>query len=184
MPTTISRIDQPAAGVATSPALRARCAIAIVMLAAAGACAAAGTPQAEAAGNRQIVDAAFQRWAAGGNGFFNELLHEDVVWTIEGSGPSAGTYRGRNAFMDRAVAPFAARMAAPVRPVSRQVWADADHVIVRWKGEGTAGDGQAYRNSYAWIFRMRGGRVIEAAAFLDLPAYDDVLRRVPAPVAR
>lgn len=138
----------------------------------------------EAARKRQLVDAAFARWAAGTGNFFGEVLHEDVSWTIKGSGPSAGTHRGRQAFLDRAVAPFAARMASPVKPVARQVWADADHVIARWDGEGVAGDGQAYRNSYVWILRMRGGRAIEATAFLDLPAYDDVLRRVPAPARR
>ncbi|QCP14427.1 nuclear transport factor 2 family protein [Pseudoduganella umbonata] len=163
-----------------APWLHARRAFAIALLAAAGACAAAPDMPADTGTNRQLVDAAFQRWAAGGSGFFNELLHEDVTWTIAGSGPSAGTYRGRQAFIDRAVAPFVARLASPIKPVARQVWADGEHVIVRWDGEATAADGQPYRNSYVWIFRMRGGRAIEATAFLDLAAYDDVLRRVPA----
>lgn len=175
MLTTIDPIANTAACSASPWRLRTGRALAIALLVSAGACA-AQPPDTE--NHRQAIDAAFGRWAAGGSGFFNEMLHEDVVWTIAGSGPSAGTYRGRQAFLDRAVAPFAARMAAPVRPVARQVWADADHVIVRWRGEGTAGDGQAYHNNYVWIFRMRGGRAAEATAFLDLPAYDDVLRRV------
>ncbi|QBE61771.1 nuclear transport factor 2 family protein [Pseudoduganella lutea] len=176
MLTTIDPTGKAAACGASPWRLRNGRAFAIALLLSAGACAAARPP--DTASNRQAVDAAFQRWAAGGSGFFDEMLHEDVVWTIAGSGPSAVTYRGRQAFLDSAVAPFAARMAAPVRPVARQVWADADHVIVRWRGEGTAGDGRAYHNNYVWIFRMRGGRAIEATAFLDLPAYDDVLRRV------
>lgn len=170
----------PAGTAPARPGLRARRGFAIAVLAAASACAAAAGMPAETAGNRQLVDAAFQRWATGGSGFFDEVLHDDVVWTIVGSGPSAGTYRGRQAFVERAVAPFVARLATPIKPVSRQVWADGDHVIVRWNGEATAGDGQPYRNSYVWIFRMRGGRAVEATAFLDLAAYDDVLRRVPA----
>ncbi|RMQ50291.1 hypothetical protein ALQ04_04021 [Pseudomonas cichorii] len=134
-----------------------------------------------AARNKQIVSEAFERWAAGGNGFFTEVLTADIVWTIKGSGPSAGVYQGRERFIEKAVRPFVSRLSSPVRPVSKQVWADGDHVIVQWEGAGVARDGQAYDNSYAWIFHMRNGKAVEATAFLDLVPYDDVLRRIPAP---
>ncbi|MDX2234423.1 MAG: nuclear transport factor 2 family protein [Hyphomonadaceae bacterium] len=134
----------------------------------------------EEAENKQIVDAAFTRWAAGGMGFFGEMLAPEAVWTIEGSGPSAGQFRGRDALL-RAIQPFTQRLSRPVRPVSWRVWADGDHVIIHWVGEATAMDGGAYRNRYAWIFRMAGGQAVEANAFLDLAAYDAVLRRIPLP---
>lgn len=140
----------------------------------------AAQPPTQTERDRTFIDGAFGRWAAGESGFFNEVLHENAIWTIKGSGPSAGTFHGRAAFLERAIRPFAVRMAKPVRPVARQVWADGEHVIVRWDGEGTAGDGRAYRNSYVWIFRMREGRAAEVTAFLDLAPYDDILRRVPA----
>jgi ketosteroid isomerase-like protein len=135
----------------------------------------------EAQRNRQIVTAAFDRWAAGGSDFFSEMLAPDVVWTIEGSGPSAGTYRGRDDFIARAVRPFASRMSVPVRPVFKRVWAEGDHVIINWAGEGVARDDRPYQNRYVWIFRMAGGKAVEVNAFLDLTAYDDVLHRIPAP---
>lgn len=131
--------------------------------------------------NKQAVSEAFDRWAAGGNTFFRDILAPDVVWTIKGSGPSAGTHRGVDAFVSQAVQPFAVRLSEPVRPVSKQVWADGEHVIIQWDGTGVASDGQPYRNSYAWIFRMRDGKAYEVAAYLDLPAYDDVLQRIPDP---
>ena len=145
----------------------------------AGAHAQAAAVSAEAR-NERIVRQAFGRWAAGGTGFFEELLSPDVVWTIKGSGPSAGVFRGRQAFIERAVTPFAARLSRPIRPTVRDIWSGGGQVVVHWDGEGMARDGRAYRNSYVWIFRMRGGRVAEATAFLDLVPYDDVLRRIPA----
>ncbi len=129
--------------------------------------------------NRQIVETAFKRWADTGTGIFDELLSPDVVWTIKGSGPSAGVFRGREVFIERAVRPFRSRMSSPVRPISTRVWADGDHVIVNFDGEGVASDGRPYRNSYAWIFQMRDGKAVEVTAFLDLMPYDDVLRRIP-----
>ena len=131
--------------------------------------------------NKRIVAAAFYRWAAGGSYFFDEILARDVVWTIEGSGPSAQTYRSREALMAGAVGPLASRLTNPVRPVSKQIWADGDHAIINWVGEGLARDGKAYRNTYLWIFRMEGGKAVEVNAFLDLVSFDDVLRRIPNP---
>lgn len=133
------------------------------------------------ASNKQAVSQAFDRWAAGGTTFFSDILTSDVIWTIKGSGPSAGVYHGVDEFVSKAVQPFAARLSTPVRPVSKQVWADGEHVIIQWDGTGMARDGQPYRNSYAWIFRMRDGKAYEVSAYLDLPAYDDVLQRIPDP---
>lgn len=135
----------------------------------------------QAALNRQRVDAAFDRWAAGDTGFFADMLSPDVVWTIEGSSASAGTYRGLEDFRARALVPFASRLRVPVRPVSRTVWADGDHVIIHWEGHAVAADDAPYRNRYVWIFRMQEGKAVEVHAFLDLAAYEDVIRRIPAP---
>lgn len=131
--------------------------------------------------NRQRVAVAVENWAAGGTGFFDEILAEDVVWTIKGSSPSSGVYRGRRDFLERAVMPFAIRLSQPVRPVNWRLWVDGDHVILNWYGEGVARDGQRYRNDYAWILLMKEGQAREVTAFLDLAPYDDVLRRVPTP---
>jgi len=133
--------------------------------------------------NKAAVVAAFDHWAAGGTGFFDTMLSPDVVWTIEGSTPSAGKYTGRKDFVDRAVRPFASRLSTPVRPVAKKAWADGDHVIIHWQGEGMARDGVPYRNSYSWIFRIEDGKAVEVTAFLDLAPYEDVLRRVPDPAA-
>lgn len=143
----------------------------------------AATPvlNSQAMQNKQNVTAAFDRWAAGGSDFFNEMLTPDTVWTVEGSGPSADTYRSRDDLVARAVRPFVSRLRTPLRPVSKRVWADGDHVIINWEGESVALDGRPYRNRYVWIFRMAGGKAVEVNAFLDLAPYDDVLRRIPAP---
>jgi uncharacterized protein len=129
--------------------------------------------------NRRIIVAAFDKWAAGGTTFFADVLTPNVVWTIEGSGPSAGSFNGRKLFIEQAVRPFVSRLSSPVRPVAKKIWADGDHVIVNWEGEGVARDGAPYRNSYVWILRMQAEKAVEVTAFLDLTPYDDVLRRIP-----
>lgn len=81
-------------------------------------------------------------------------------------------------YLDNSIRPLFERLSAPVTPHVRQIWAEEDSVVVRWDSDATALDGEPYRNSYAWFFTMRDGEVIEATAFLDLPAYDALIDRV------
>lgn len=131
--------------------------------------------------NRDFIAEAFAQWAAGGRTFFNDVLAPDIVWIIKGTSPAAGTYRGIQDFMDRAVTPFVQRLATPIKPRVNNIWAEGDTVVVHWDGEATAADGKPYRNSYVWIFRMKNRRATEVIAFLDLVPYDDVIERIPVP---
>ena len=43
---------------------------------------------------------------------------------------------------------------------------------------GMARDGKPYANTYAWFFEMREGKVVEASAFFDSLAFNDLWQRV------
>ena len=124
--------------------------------------------------NKAIVGAAFEKWRAGGN-VFAELLAPDVVWTIHGSGPVAGTYRSFDDFVERASKPLVSRLATPIVPEVHGIFADGNTVIIRFDGSATTTSGAPYRNQFVWIFRMKNGSVVEAEAFLDLVAYQRVV---------
>lgn len=128
--------------------------------------------------NQRLVERAFANWSAGRGSLFDDLLSPTVVWTIRGSGPAAGTYHGREDFLQRAVRPFAQRLATPIVPRVEGIWAREDQVVVRWMGTATARDGAPYRNEYVWIFRMDGARATQVEAFLDLVPYQDVIDRI------
>ncbi|WP_145150408.1 nuclear transport factor 2 family protein [Pseudomonas oryzihabitans] len=128
--------------------------------------------------NQRLVERAFVNWSAGRGSLFDDLLSPTVVWTIQGSGPAAGTYHGREDFLKRAVRPFAQRLATPIVPRVEGIWAREDQVVVRWMGTATARDGAPYRNEYVWIFRMDGARATQVEAFLDLVPYQDVIDRI------
>nr|WP_300313230.1 nuclear transport factor 2 family protein [Halomonas sp.] len=130
--------------------------------------------QAEAERNRDIVRRAFEAWA-NGESVFNDLLADDVVWTIHGSDPVAGTYNGRKDFVSRASAPLVRRLQTPVVPEVHAIWAEGDVVIVRFDGSATTTSGAPYRNEFVWIFWMKKGVVTRAEAFLDLAAYREAV---------
>ncbi|GGE85311.1 ketosteroid isomerase [Sphingomonas prati] len=161
---------------------RALLSAALMVMALPGAATAQPTAQTTHDSNKATVRRAFDAWAAGGTDFF-DILADDVVWTIQGSGPNAKTYRSKAELVEKALAPFGARVSVPLKPTVRSMYADGDEVITVFDGVAQTNDGKPYRNTYAWFFTMRDGKVVTARAFLDLPAYDAVLRNV-RPAAR
>ena len=132
-----------------------------------------------AAQNKQLIQRAFDQWAAGTGNFF-DLLADDVEWTIAGSSPYSKTYTGKKSFLDQAAAPLTVRLATPIVPKVRNLYAEGDVVVAVWDGTATAKDGQPYRNTYNWVMTVQNGRITKALAFLDMAAYMDVINRIPA----
>jgi uncharacterized protein len=78
--------------------------------------------------NKSLVRNSFEKWANDTGGPF-ELLAPDAEWTIVGSSPLSKTYPNKKAFIDEVIAPFNARMATPLVPSIRGLYADGDTVI-------------------------------------------------------
>jgi ketosteroid isomerase-like protein len=130
--------------------------------------------------NRQVVRSAFDAWREG-TAPITDVFAADMVWRIEGHSVASREYRDRQQFVDEVMAPFGARFASGerFRPVRiRSIHADGDTVIVVWDGQGVANDGRPYENSYAWIMRLAGGKVVDGTAFYDSIAFNDLWGRV------
>lgn len=127
-----------------------------------------------AARNEAIVREAFEGWAAGSGNVFS-LLVPDVRWTIHGSGPVARTHEGVDDFVQQGSLPLVSRLGGPLKPEVHHIWAVEDRVIIRFGASATTTSGAPYRNQFVWIFRMEDQSVVEAEAFLDLVAYQDVI---------
>jgi uncharacterized protein len=130
--------------------------------------------------NRAIIRQAFDAWQHG-TGYISDVFAPDMVWRIEGHSAASKEYGSKQQFVDEVLTPFGARFTAdePFRPVTiRGVWADDDTVIVVWDGRGIANDGQPYENSYAWIMKLAGGRVVDGTAFYDSISFNGLWERV------
>ncbi|MCD9087010.1 nuclear transport factor 2 family protein [Stenotrophomonas sp. SY1] len=150
--------------------------IATILLTIAGVLGAPVAAQAND-GNVAIVRKAFDDWAAGTGGPY-ALLADDAVWTITGNSLASRTYSSREAFMSEVIRPFNARMSTGLRPTIRSLYRDGDTVIVFFDASGTARDGKTYANTYAWFLELRDGRIVQASAFFDSIAFNDLWTRV------
>jgi ketosteroid isomerase-like protein len=131
--------------------------------------------------NKAAIEDRFSAWRAG-TGSPYDLLAADATWTIVGRSMASKTYEDREAFMREVIRPFNARMQESLKPTIKEIFAEEDWVIVLFDANGVALDGEPYSNTYAWFLRMTGGNVVQATAFFDSIAFDELWRRVqPVP---
>ncbi len=129
--------------------------------------------------NLQTVRAGFDAWAAG-TGSPYEVLADDATWEIVGHSVASRVYTSKEDFMSNVIRPFNARMATPLKPTIREIYADGDTVIVFFDAEGTARDGVPYRNTYSWFLTLADNRIVKGTAFFDSIVFNDFWQRVPA----
>jgi ketosteroid isomerase-like protein len=127
--------------------------------------------------NKATIEAAFADWAAGTGGPF-ALLAPEATWTIVGNSPVSRTYASRKEFIDVVIDPFNARMATPLVPTVRALYADGDTVIAFFDGTATAKDGKPYNNTYTWYMRIHDGAIVEVTAFFDTIEFTDLWNRI------
>ena len=127
--------------------------------------------------NAEQVRQSFVNWQQGKGTTF-DLLAPDAEWTVAGSSPVSGIYKGKQDLLERAVKPISARLASPIKPTVRSIVAEGDVVVVLWDGEATAVDQQPYRNSYLWHLTFKDGQITQVKAFLDTYVLNDLLERV------
>jgi uncharacterized protein len=130
-----------------------------------------------AAENKQVIQRAFDAWAAGQGGVF-DLLAPDATWTIVGNSVAAGTYRSREEFLASVIRPFNARLATPLVPKRHALYADGDTVIAYFDASATVRDGSAYPNTYTWYLRLQESAIVEAVAFFDSIEFNDFWARI------
>jgi len=134
------------------------------------------TQSSTAENNKALVRASFDRWRNGTGSPF-ELLAENAEWTIVGSSPLSKTYT-KQEFLEQVIGPFGARMATPLVPAVRGIFADGDMVVILFDGSGTAKGGLPYSNTYTWYFQFEGSKVAKAIAFFDTRHFDEFWTRV------
>ena len=127
--------------------------------------------------NKALVRSSFDAWRAG-TGSPYELLADDVTWTIVGHSAASRTYPSKEAFLSEVIRPFNARMSVGLKPTIRNIFAEGQTVIVFFDAQGTARDGKAYANTYAWFLDLRDDRIVSASAFFDSIAFNDFWQRV------
>jgi len=120
-----------------------------------------------AAENKQLMADIFAGLAVGDGRRFIESLAEDFCWTITGTTPWSGTYRGKEAVRTKLLQPLFAQFADRYTNALHRIVAEGDCVVVECRGKVTTKAGKPYNNTYCWVCRIVDGRLTELTEYLD-----------------
>jgi uncharacterized protein len=121
----------------------------------------------DAAENRRLIAEAFGAWMRGDRAAFNDLMADDLRWTVIGNSPVSGRYNTKREFLEGAGARMAEKLATPIQPTVRHVIADGNMVALVFDGHARGKNGTDYRQTYCWVLRVEDGRIREGTAYLD-----------------
>jgi ketosteroid isomerase-like protein len=96
-----------------------------------------------------------------------EHLADDVEWTIIGSTPLSGVFRGRDEVIGTLFAGLRARLAEPVRFTIERVIAAGGSVVFEARGQATSVDGRPYDNRYCIIVDVVDGKLARLIDYVD-----------------
>jgi ketosteroid isomerase-like protein len=131
--------------------------------------------------NKQLMQGIFSELAKGNSTPFRDAMAEEFCWTITGSTAWSGTYRGKHAVLTELIAPLFSQFADTYTNSADRFIAEGDHVVVQCRGHVTTRAGAAYDNSYCYVCRLTGGKLVEVTEYLDTQLVASVLapREIP-----
>jgi uncharacterized protein len=117
--------------------------------------------------NKQLFADIFAGLSVGDGRRFIDSLAEDFCWTITGTTPWSGTYRGKAAVRKKLLQPLFAQFADRYTNALHRTVAEGDCVVVECRGKVTTKTGKPYNNTYCWVCRVVDGKLTELIEYLD-----------------
>ena len=118
--------------------------------------------------NKKLVAHLYSEAARGNNEPMTNAFAEDMVWTIIGSTPVSGTYRGLQEIRETLAPKLMSSFEATPRLIVDRLIAEDDQVVVLAHGEGgKTKNGTEYNNTYCHVLRLRGEKFVEFLEYCD-----------------
>jgi ketosteroid isomerase-like protein len=128
------------------------------------------------ANNKQFLQGIFAETAKGNGRPFVDALEECVKWRIIGTTSWSRTYQGKLAVMTELLGPLSEQLGNSNRILAHHFIAEDDYVVVQARGCNVTNLGCAYENSYCWVFRLTGGKIVEVVEYADTALMESALR--------
>ena len=125
--------------------------------------------------NQQFVTDALAALNVGDAEKFLDALSDDVRFTLIGSTSYSGTYEGKQAFVSQVLEKLVGELDGGIELRPQNIVAEGDHVVVEAQGKARTKSGQDYNNTYCFVYRLAGGKIVEAHEYLDTELVTRVL---------
>jgi len=95
------------------------------------------------------------------------LFTDDVIYNLRGTTPVSGVYRGLRSIVDDFFTPWRKQIVGEIDLTVDELIGDGDRVVALARGKATTVHHVPYDNDYAFVFRLRGGKISEVIEYLD-----------------
>lgn len=140
-----------------------------------------------AAENKETIERIYQALSRGDRRPFGDALHPDYVWRLPGHSSWSRCFEGQAAVERDLLTPLFSLFATPFIARAINLIAEGDYVVAEVRGDVMTRRGDRYNNEYCFIFRFRGGKIVEVIEYADtdleervLGRYEDALAAVQA----
>lgn len=125
--------------------------------------------------NKVFIREIFDRLNAGDPSLWLDRMSEDVVFSIIGSTKFSGVFNGKKDFLTRAMGV----MQTLVEPGStslniERLIAEDDYVVMLANGKAKTRSGKEHNNTYAMVFKIKDGSIVEVREYIDTALVDRV----------
>jgi ketosteroid isomerase-like protein len=125
--------------------------------------------------NKQLLRNVFEQLAAGNTRAMSEAMAEDFRWVFPGRWSWSGVWEPKRVVLDELLLPLMAQFEGGYRSEADLIVADGDRVVVQARGRATTRRGDAYDQTYCYVFRVRDGQLVEAVEHCDTALVERVL---------
>jgi ketosteroid isomerase-like protein len=117
--------------------------------------------------NRDLIRRIFEGLEIGDGRLLFESMADDFRWIIPGTTKWSKTYEGKEAVANDLMRPLRGKIEGRVKTKAQRIIADGDFVAVEARGDNVTKAGEAYCNTYCFVFRLEGGKLKEVTEYQD-----------------
>jgi ketosteroid isomerase-like protein len=117
--------------------------------------------------NKQLLQDIFAESAKGNSRPLIDAMAHDFRWTISGNGRWSRSYDGKQAVLTELFPVLRERIEGRIKMIPQRILGDGDHVVVEARGDNVTKAGGRYDNSYCFVFRLAGGKLVEVTEYMD-----------------
>jgi ketosteroid isomerase-like protein len=119
------------------------------------------------ASSREIVQQWFDLVAKGQAQAAFALFSDDIVYDLKGTTPVSGVYRGLKSIVEDFFTPWRKQIDGELVLIVDELIGDGACVVALARGKAKTIYGVPYDNDYAFVFRLRDGKITHVAEYLD-----------------
>lgn len=125
------------------------------------------TTATETERNRTTVTTIMEALSRGDLQPFGDAMADDFTWHMTGTTPWSGTYAGKDDVRQRMLRALFSQFATRYTNTPKRILADGDFVVVECRGNVVTKSGRPYCNTYCYVIRLRGGKMVELTEYFD-----------------